>query len=701
VGVAVLSMMAVAAATEKFYVDPVNGQDHWSGRIASPNATKTDGPKRTLVGARDGIRTLRFQNWGGDGNYFQVAPIAEVLLAPGRYKMTQPLELTNWESRTIWRSMQPGAAILDGGMEFRTRVNPPEIPAKMRAARLQGAYLLCFSLNGLPTELFRHPGASGFAISTEFAPSIPIVNGEPLRMAQYPNTGWLTIDSVPNNNGTSFQSGMPSLVSTFRKGGSMVQGYLAFNWTYSTIPVQSYGSDGSVQLTTASFLGQQAGQRFRFVNVFEELDTPGEYFMDPQRRLLYVVTDRRGATSTRQVSMPVNKTKLIDVYQSKNVVFDGLGFSAARNLGIGMAEAQDVVVRRCKFDNILGAAVNIGNSTNCGVEASDFTNMGTFAIYLDGGDRATLTRGNNYARNNHISDISQFVKTGYPGIYVLGVGQTVSNNRIENGPQGGMTVNGNDHLVEKNEFVDLCLEAGDSGVLYSGGNVTYRGNIFRNNLFVNIQATAPNPYIPGAFDDVSAIYLDDAASGYEITGNVFHNVRIGVHIHGGSDNKIRDNIGALCSEFTRFSDGLELSLWNSRYLPQIQAMNATQAPFATAYPELALMTDQSAVRGKRNILDRNVQIDGSPILVSYFMPVLNALGAVAPENEGRVKSTNTYVNHTASFMDVNSLDLRLKSGSILANGGFQSVDTSQIGLQLDQFRTQAPKYVNSVQNINP
>jgi len=692
-----MALMAVAAANENFYVDPVNGRDSWSGRIPAPNITKTDGPKQTLNGARDGIRVLRFQHWGGDGGYFERAPIAEVFLAPGRYKMTQPLGLTNWESRTIWRSTIPGAAILDGGIELRSRVTPPETPAKMRNAKSTGVFLIAFSLNGVPAEILRHPGSSGFGMNTSFRPSIPIVNGDPLRMAQFPNSNWLSIVSVPNSSGTAFQSGQASLISSFRKPGAMVQGYLAYNWTWSTVPVQQFGSDGMIHLTTPTFLGQRANQRYRFVNVFEELDSAGEYYMDPVRKVLYMAVDRRGYTATRQVSLPINDTRLIDVYQSKEVIFDGLSLSACRNQGVNMAEARDVVMRRCKFDNILGAAVSIGNSTECGVISSDFKNMGTFAILLDGGNRQTLTPGNNFARNNHVSHISQFIKTGYPGIQLMGVGQTASNNRIENGPQGGLYVSGNNHLVEKNEFIDLCLEAGDSGVLYSGGDVTYRGNIFRNNFFANIQPTAPNPYTAGIFDDVSAIYLDDCASGYQIDGNVFHNVRIGVHLHGGSDNKIRSNVGLGCSQIVRFSDGVPVENWAGKFQPQLQAMNVSQAPYSTSYPELAFMTDVNAVRGKRNILDKNVQTDGSPILVSYFMPILDALGAVAPANVGRVSTSNSFVNQTASFMNPGMFDLRLRPGSVLANSGFSQFDLANAGLQFDQFRTVAPHFVRSNQ----
>ena len=40
----------------------LNGNDVWSGRLAEPNAAKTDGPFATLARARDEVRSLKIRN---------------------------------------------------------------------------------------------------------------------------------------------------------------------------------------------------------------------------------------------------------------------------------------------------------------------------------------------------------------------------------------------------------------------------------------------------------------------------------------------------------------------------------------------------------------------------------------------------------------------------------------------------------------
>ena len=47
-----------AAPSHVLYVSP-SGNDAWSGKLASPNAAKSDGPLASLVAARDAIRKLK------------------------------------------------------------------------------------------------------------------------------------------------------------------------------------------------------------------------------------------------------------------------------------------------------------------------------------------------------------------------------------------------------------------------------------------------------------------------------------------------------------------------------------------------------------------------------------------------------------------------------------------------------------------
>src|SRR4029077_4895078 len=131
----------------------------------------------------------------------------------------------------------------------------------------------------------------------------------------------------------------------------------------------------------------------------------------------------------------------------------------------------------------------------------DIYATGEGGIYLGGGDRRTLSRGDNAAINNHIHDFNRWVYTYRPAISIDGVGNHVSHNLIDDAPHAGIFIHGNDHVVDLNELHHLCLQTSDAGAIYMGRDLSERGNVIRYNFIHDL----------GKNIDDNAIYLDDLA----------------------------------------------------------------------------------------------------------------------------------------------------------------------------------------------
>ncbi len=237
---------------------------------------------------------------------------------------------------------------------------------------------------------------------------------------------------------------------------------------------------------------------------------------------------------------------------------------------------------------------------NCGfsngIENCDIFDTGFGGLIVGGGNRLTLTPGNNYASRNIITRFNRIKKTYSPAIHVFGVGNRVDHNLIYDAPHSAILLNGNDHLIEYNEIHDVCLDTRDAGAIYMGRNLSERGNVFRYNLLHDI------PRI--------GIYLDDFAGGATVVGNIFDKAEMGVQICGGSGDRIESNLFTSCNRPVGFGDPvINMDILARR----MQEVHATHPPYSTRYPDLRnyTYTDLTHARGTRFI--HNVIAGGTPI----------------------------------------------------------------------------------------
>ena len=94
------------------FVSP-QGQDGWSGKLAAPNAERTDGPLASLAGARDAIRRRKAAG--------PLAAPLRVLVRRGTYRVKGPIVLTaadgGTEQAPITYAAWPGETpVISGGV---------------------------------------------------------------------------------------------------------------------------------------------------------------------------------------------------------------------------------------------------------------------------------------------------------------------------------------------------------------------------------------------------------------------------------------------------------------------------------------------------------------------------------------------------------------------------------------------------------
>lgn len=267
--------------------------------------------------------------------------------------------------------------------------------------------------------------------------------------------------------------------------------------------------------------------KFYYFNVLEELDMPGEWYLDKKTGMLYVypTEDLTGKEIIYDATTPSGiESYIIHLENVKNVIVNGITIQNSRGNGIYSTgeDSTHVIVQNCHFNNIrLGALIGTDYS---GVINSTFKDLYSRAIQLQAGDSAhvyKLVPSRQFAMNNVIHNTT--------GIVSSGIGNVVSHNFISTNSGTAIYASGHETIAEYNEIVSGPRVTLDSGAIYSGGNAFKRGVHVRYNYIHDIGHISPR-----------GIYFDDMLSGCYAYGNIVDGHWM--QLHGGREDTVYNNI---------------------------------------------------------------------------------------------------------------------------------------------------------------
>ncbi len=524
----ILMVSGAMAAPVSLYVS-TQGSDAWSGTLAAPNAAGTDGPFATFTRARDEVRKLR-----GAGP-------ATVQVRGGIYPLAATLSLTAEDSGTAqtpvtWQAYPGEQPILIGGKTIAgfTPYQGKILKADMAAQGLKDVYFRQFLCNGKRMDLARYPNHDfGHPVTGGWA----YADGKPVPMH-------VNIPGEPRNL-LHYKEADARAWAHPEEGEVMV--FPRYNWWNNIIPIKALDREQrTITLTADASYPIRPGDRYWVQNLFEELDAPGEWYLDKRTGTLYFWPPDGVDPATMTVCAPVLRTILEMKDGASHITWRGFTFECAEGTAIVMREATDCrlaasVIRNVGDYNGSGVAVSGGKRNS--VVGCDIHDVGRDAISLNGGNPQTLEPAENVADNNYTHHTGVYYKQGV-GVSCSGVGNRVSHNLIHDCPRFGIVWGGNDHVFEYNEIRHCNLETADCGAIYSWQvDWCRRGTEIRYNYLHDIVGFGQesgkwvSPHMNWG------VYLDDGTCGTHVHGNVIvRTILGGVHVHGGRDNVIENNI---------------------------------------------------------------------------------------------------------------------------------------------------------------
>ncbi|MFC1724302.1 right-handed parallel beta-helix repeat-containing protein [candidate division KSB1 bacterium] len=659
-----------------YYISP-EGNDEWSGMRSKPNWDDTDGPFATLEKAKEVIRELK-----KSGKY----PIdgVSVNIKGGIYSILKTFGLEKEDSGkpnapVVYRPYENEDVMIIGALSitgFR-KVSDPEILRYFDRQNRDKIYFTNLPLLGIRN--FGEIKKRGFGRPIMTAALELFFQDKAMTPARWPNSGWTKIVDTPagKDGGKFTYEGNRPHRWTF-SSDIFLHGYWTWDWADSYEKVKSIDLNKREITTYAphGVYGYSPGKRFYAFNILEELDQPGEWYLDRKTGNLYFWPPGDPTESFAFVSLM--QDPFIKMNGVSYVNFENITFKYTRGSAVEINGGNGCVIKGCTFKNIGTYAVSIDSGLNNGVQSCDISDCGEGGIILKGGIRKTLAPGRNFAINNHIYNYSNWVRTYRPGVHVHGVGNIVANNLIHSAPHMAIGLHGNDHIIEYNEIRNVCNETSDVGAFYMGRDWTQRGNIVRYNYFHHLGSI-------GEGVGTMAVYLDDWTSGTTVFGNICYKAGRSVLIGGGRDNTVENNIFIDCTPSVHVdSRGLGWAKYyfdgtNTTLIDRMNAVNYREPPYSTRYPELLTLYDDEPAVAKGNKIIRNISFGGR------WLDLRNGL------NEQIVHLKDNLINVNPKFENFEKEDYRLKKDSPALNLGFQQIPVEKIGLYIDKYRTELPE----------
>ncbi len=604
-----LSLVSLMMSLMSFGLKPVyvstTGSDSGDGSYKNPFFT--------LQKARDHIRSKKIS--GEEGPF-------SILLGKGDYYFDHTLTFDKQDNGLFISAVKNEKVRFTGGIS----IDPAE--ALPVAGSEKGELFPLNVRNHISMINLTKLGIADFGDLTQFGFGHPLtasamelfINGKASHLSRWPNDSIVPVVSVLDKGSVFAEGDKGRRGGKFTYSGShpsiwknqkdiWIFGYFKYGWADDAVQLASIDTLGKVLTTVQPHLyGFSSGKKWNgwyAYNIPEEVDEPGELYIDRREGILYFYNPGK----IDQLEVSVLKDPFIIMNGASDITIKDIEFESARGAGVEIKSSNDCVLKKCSFRNLGLYAVNISDSkdgaagSKNGLIDCSISETGAGGVQLFGGDRKTLTASANFVTNCSIHEFNRITKTYCAGVQIGGVGNRISHCEIFDSPHVAILLSGNDHLIEFNDIHDVCQSTDDVGALYYGRNPSERGHQVRYNYFHEIGLNHAN---------TSAIYHDDGACGMAVFGNILYKAGSWPSlIGGGSDNSYVNNIFIDCPVGIYVDDRLlnwakEMVAKGDVFDIDLKDINYNKPPYSVRYPELAGYWDENPAMPKRNIVDKNV-----------------------------------------------------------------------------------------------
>lgn len=643
-----------------YYVSP-DGNDQ--------NQGTEDSPLATLKGAKEKIKA--------DGVLKKKK--IDVIFSDGYYRFDETVQFNAKDSGSkefpITYKAQDGAKVyFEGGMTLDPKdaqeVTDPEILSRLSKNakdKIKVIDLKKYGIMSIPDQIRQDP-----YITNQYSPMRFYIDDKEVVPARYPNGNeWLQTGKIIDP-GTYHDAGRQSfdgIGGTFQYNDDHIEnwktyddvwmyGQFAVAWAPNSTPIKSVDKKNKTITALYNAAYQyKVNANYYYFNVLEELDTKGEYYADKKMCMLYFYDS--GISDKSFLYLTYSEKPFINFEYTKYVRFENIIFQGTRGTALTSS--------KCRGLSLLGCTIRF-----IGVQATDFNGgyeyivdncliyeTGCGGVYVTSGDENLLLASGTRITNNHIYNFSQWKQTYSSAVSAKGVYELVANNEFHGGNHMSVATQ-TGTIVEYNDIYDFLNATDDAGVIYNYCDGTAVDINIRYNL---IRSSAPNGVLAGT--GCWGVYNDGFTSNTRIYGNIFYDLPGGIHVNGGQNNNIYNNLFVNCA--TDIWAHAFISHGANDFWGKLDRVGYNKGIWRQRYPLLTDFRDNDATKMfKNNIVTNNIS---SNVYRSQK-------GAANDERYPNVYENNVTVSPD-TFKNLDNLDFTMGDKNPLSE--FTETDTNKIG----------------------
>lgn len=453
------------------------------------------------------------------------------------------------------------------------------------------------------------------------------VNDKQQIMSRWPNDDFAKVSSVPVVGEFCYEEANPSRWT--RANDLRISGYFVADYFFNRTKTAGVDAKAKrIKTVGQSFSSHRAGSRWYGCNLLEEIDIPGEWYVDRDTNILYFYPPYTLKNATVEICT-FHKDDFLKTDGIKNLTIDGVGFTKMGKRAIVGNDMENVTIKNCDFTFIQG------NYTIAGERCQNITIDGNYSYNTGGGFVSVRTPsmtnleyelGNLKFTNNRIvscdfvpSNISGAFNAGYNNNDWVGtMGAEISNNIIQdcNGSYAISYV-GVDNKVHHNEIVNQAKNIHDGGAIYFGKAVSYNGCEIAYNYIHHLNRE--NFYC--------GLYNDDAYAFANWHHNVIYNANRSTIIGLGYGMQYNYNLSIDMA--TSGTVGSRMTWYSMHDGQKVEAQRAAESSkWVEKWPAL------------------KTAVTRDPFIAPYDVTIFGNVGIGAPETTGTVDEIEKYGSKT-------------------------------------------------------